>query len=98
MPLRQRGVVDAIEAWLNANGFSEIHALKAGARGYDIAAKHSSDTGVSRHAGAGTVRAHSQPGVANASGGSARRVPGGVEPSRAFLHSLCPHKQRPNDL
>ncbi|RVD48608.1 MAG: hypothetical protein EOS30_11150 [Mesorhizobium sp.] len=39
MPLREQGVVDAIEAWLDANGFSEIKAIEAGARGYDIAAK-----------------------------------------------------------
>ncbi|TGU95027.1 hypothetical protein EN794_025655 [Mesorhizobium sp. M00.F.Ca.ET.151.01.1.1] len=44
MPLREQGVVDAIEAWLNANGFSETKAIKAGARGYDIAAK-CDDTG-----------------------------------------------------
>jgi hypothetical protein len=41
MPLREQGIV---EAWLNANGFSEIKAIKAGARGYDIAAKRN-DTG-----------------------------------------------------
>lgn len=44
MPLREQGVVDAIEAWLAENGFSEIKAIKAGARGYDIAAKYD-DTG-----------------------------------------------------
>ncbi|RWE29168.1 MAG: hypothetical protein EOS78_30645 [Mesorhizobium sp.] len=44
MPLREQGVVDAIEEWLNANGFSEINAIKAGARGYDIAARRD-DTG-----------------------------------------------------
>lgn len=44
MPLREQGIVDAIEAWLNANGFSEIKAVKAGARGYDIATKRE-DTG-----------------------------------------------------
>ncbi|MER9313521.1 hypothetical protein NKI51_30405 [Mesorhizobium australicum] len=38
MPLKEQGVVDAIEAWLNANGFSEVKAIRAGARGYDIAA------------------------------------------------------------
>lgn len=44
MPLKEQGVVDAIEAWLHAKGFSEIKALKAGARGYDIEAKRD-DTG-----------------------------------------------------
>ncbi|AZO59686.1 hypothetical protein EJ078_10895 [Mesorhizobium sp. M1A.F.Ca.IN.022.06.1.1] len=44
MPLREQGVVDAIEGWLNANGFSEVRALKAGERGYDIQAKRD-DTG-----------------------------------------------------
>lgn len=44
MPLREQGVVDAIEAWLNANSFSEIKAIKAGSRGYDIVAKRN-DTG-----------------------------------------------------
>ncbi|CAN7474643.1 hypothetical protein [Mesorhizobium caraganae] len=39
MPLKEQDVVDAIEKWLNANGFSEVNAIKAGARGYDIAAK-----------------------------------------------------------
>ncbi|RVD55398.1 hypothetical protein EN828_25205 [Mesorhizobium sp. M2D.F.Ca.ET.185.01.1.1] len=44
MPLREQGVVDAIEAWLQANGFSAVKAIKAGARGYDIAATRG-DTG-----------------------------------------------------
>jgi len=44
MPLREQGVVDAIETWLGTNGFSEIKALKAGERGYDIEAKRD-DTG-----------------------------------------------------
>lgn len=44
MPLKERGVVDAIEAWLTASGFSEVEAIKAGARGYDITAR-CDDTG-----------------------------------------------------
>lgn len=40
MPLREQGIVDGIEVWLNENGFSEVKAIKAGARGFDIAARH----------------------------------------------------------
>lgn len=44
MPLKEQGVVDAIEIWLNSNGFSDVEAIRAGARGYDIAARRH-DTG-----------------------------------------------------
>ncbi|OBQ59376.1 hypothetical protein [Mesorhizobium erdmanii] len=39
MPLGEQGVVDAIEAWLKESGFSEVEAIVAGARGYDIVAR-----------------------------------------------------------
>lgn len=40
MPLKEQEVVDAVEAWLKVKGFSDVKAIPAGARGYDIAAVH----------------------------------------------------------
>lgn len=38
MPLTEQGVVDAMEIWLKRNGFVEVRAIPAGARGFDITA------------------------------------------------------------
>jgi len=40
MPKTEQGVVDAVEIWLNSNGFKVIKALPAGKRGYDIRAQN----------------------------------------------------------
>lgn len=40
MPLKEQAVVDAVVIWLGDNGFLEVNPVKAGARGYDIAARN----------------------------------------------------------
>ncbi|BCH23527.1 hypothetical protein [Mesorhizobium sp. L-8-3] len=42
MPLKEQAVVDAVEVWLKVNGYSDVKAIPAGRRGFDITALRSS--------------------------------------------------------